>query len=51
MPRQLFTDDYWAKLKAVMLSFKIYDKPMLRQTVEGIFYRIRVVLSHFDNVG
>jgi len=42
MPRQMFTDDYWAKLKAIMLSLGIYDKPTLRQTVEGIFYRLRV---------
>ncbi|MGZ5044925.1 MAG: IS5 family transposase [Methylobacter sp.] len=42
MPRQMFTDERWAKLKAIMLSFRIYDKPTLRQTVEGIFYRLRV---------
>lgn len=42
MPRQLFTDDYWDKFKAIMLSLGIYDKPSLRQTVEGIFYRMRV---------
>lgn len=42
MPRQLFTDEYWAKLKAIMLSLGVYDKPTLRQTVEGIFYRLRV---------
>jgi len=42
MPRQMFTDDYWAKLKAIMLSLGIYDKPTLRQTVEWIFYRLRV---------
>jgi len=42
MPRQMFTDEYWARLKAIMLSFRIYDKPTLRQTVEGIFYRMRV---------
>jgi transposase len=42
MPRQLFTDEYWGKLKTVLLSLGIYDKPMLRQTVEGIFYRLRV---------
>jgi transposase len=42
MPRQLFTDDYWNKFKAIMLSLGIYDKPTLRKTVEGIFYRLRV---------
>lgn len=42
MPRQLFTDGYWNKFKAIMLSLGIYDKPSLRQTIEGIFYRMRV---------
>ncbi|NOV29421.1 IS5 family transposase [Methylomonas sp. ZR1] len=42
MPRQLLTDTHWEKLKTIMLSFSIYDKPGLRQTVEGIFYRLRV---------
>lgn len=42
MTRQMFTDEYWDKLKAILLSFRIYDKPRLRQTVEGIFYRLRV---------
>ncbi|WP_445367470.1 IS5 family transposase [Methylomonas sp. BW4-1] len=42
MPRQMFTDAYWNKFKAILLSLGIYDKPSLRQTVEGIFYRMRV---------
>lgn len=42
MPRQLFTDEHWNKFKTVLLSLEIYDKPRLRQTVEGIFYRMRV---------
>ena len=42
MPRYMFTDEYWAKFKAIMLSFGTYDKPSLRQTVEGNFYRMRV---------
>jgi transposase len=42
MARQLFTYDYWDKFKAVMLSLGIYDKPSLRQTVVGIYYRLRV---------
>ncbi len=42
MPRHLFTDEHWTKFKAIMLSFGIYDKPTLRQTVEGIYYRLRV---------
>ena len=42
MSRQMFTDEYWSKLKTIMLSLGIYDKPTLRQTVEGIYYRLRV---------
>jgi len=41
MPRQLFTDELWSKLKMIMLKMGIYDKPCLRQTIEGIFYRLR----------
>jgi transposase len=42
MPRHLFTDKHWNKFKAIMLSLGIYDKPTLRQTVGGIFYRLQV---------
>ena len=42
MPRQMLTDEHWSKLKAIMLEIGIYDKPTLRQTTEGIFYRMRV---------
>jgi len=31
-----------AKLKAIMMTVAIYNKPFLRQTLEGIFYRLRV---------
>lgn len=41
MPRKIFTDELWTKLKAIMLKNSIYDKPLLRQTIEGIFYRLR----------
>lgn len=41
MPRYMFTDGLWEKLKRVMLKMGIHEKPMLRQTVEGIFYRLR----------
>ena len=53
MPRQLFTDEYWNKFKAIMLSLGIYDKPSLRQTVEGIFFSLasRLPLARLaDNV-
>ena len=35
-------DDLWEKLKAIMLKAEIYDNPFLRQTIEGIFYRLQV---------
>src|SRR3990167_8449856 len=41
MPRHLLTDEQWSKLKAIMHHHEIYDKPNLRLTVEGIFYRLR----------
>jgi len=42
MPREMFTDELWLKLKTVMLDLGIYGKPLLCQTIEGIFYRLRV---------
>lgn len=42
MPRKLLTEESWSKLKPIMLQMQIYDKPDLRNTVEGILYRIRV---------
>jgi transposase len=42
MPRRMFTDDLWGKLKMMLLKMGIYDKPCLRHTIEGIFYRLRV---------
>jgi transposase len=37
----MLTDEYWAKLRTVMLEMDIYDKPNHRQTMEGILYRLR----------
>jgi len=42
MPRQLFADDHWNKPKSALLNLGVYDKPTLRQTVEDIYYRMRV---------
>ena len=42
MPRLLLTDEYWSKLRPIMLESGVYDKPSLRQVVEGILYRLRV---------
>ena len=42
MLRRIFNNEHWSKLKAILLDHGIYDKPNLRQTAEGMFYRIRV---------
>lgn len=42
MPRQQLTDQFWLKLRQVLISSGIYDKPTLRLTVEGIIYKLRV---------
>lgn len=42
MPRLMLSDEYWPKLKTIMLQENIYNKPNLRLMVEGMFYRLRV---------
>lgn len=42
MPRIMLMDEFWSKLKPVMLDAGIYDKPKLRLTTEAILYRLRV---------
>lgn len=42
MPRLKLTDEFWSKLKPILLDAGIYDKPNLRMTFEGMLYRIRV---------
>jgi transposase len=42
MPRFMLSDEYWSKLKGMMLQENIYDKRGLRMMVEGMFYRLRV---------
>lgn len=42
MPRTMLTDEHWAKLRPIFLQQGIYDKRHLRQTIEGILYRMRV---------
>lgn len=42
MVRRIFTNENWSKLKRILLAQGVYDKPDLRRTVEGMFYRIRV---------
>lgn len=41
MARLMFSDEQWGKLKPIMLQSGIYDRPNLRNIVEGIFYRLR----------
>lgn len=41
MPRLMLNDEIWSKLQLIMLNSGIYDKPDLRLTTEGIFYRLR----------
>ncbi|GHA20615.1 hypothetical protein GCM10007082_21720 [Oceanisphaera arctica] len=41
MPRLLFTDELWSKLRKILLQESIYDQRDLRMTVEGMLYRMR----------
>ena len=41
MPRTLLTDEYWPKLLAILLELGLYDKPNLRNVIEGILYSMR----------
>lgn len=42
MPRLMLSDELWSKLKDMMLQHRIYNKPDLRMSVEGMLYRMRV---------
>lgn len=42
MPRTLLTDETWARLLPILKQHGVYGKSTLRNTVEGILYRIRV---------
>lgn len=42
MARRMLTDELWSKLKTILQQQRIYDKPFLRDMVEGILYRLRV---------
>lgn len=41
MPRFMLTDEHWSKLRPILLDARVYDKPKLRLTVEGILFRLR----------
>jgi hypothetical protein len=51
MPRQIFTDVLWAKLKAILLKMGIYNKPNLRLTIEGISTRLLVYAGQLNAKG
>jgi transposase len=44
----MLTDELWSKLRTIMRQYRIYDKPGLRKTVEGILYRMRTGLPWRD---
>ena len=42
MLRRMLTDELWFTLKGILRQHRIYDKPFLRDRVEGMLYRMRV---------
>jgi transposase len=38
----MLTNELWSKLKGILRQHRIYDKPFLRDMVEGMLYRMRV---------
>ena len=42
MARLMLSEELWSKLRKIMRQHGIYDKPNLRQMVEGMLYRMRV---------
>jgi transposase len=42
MARLMLSDEFWSKLKMILLQHGIYDKPDLRLMVEAMLYRMRV---------
>ena len=42
MARRMLTDELWSKLREILRQHRIYDKPSLREMVEGMLYRMRV---------
>lgn len=41
MSRTMLTDKLRLKLKPILLDLNIYDKPNLRNIVEGVLFRMR----------
>ena len=49
MPRLMLTDTHWEKLFHLMKSTgRVYDKPIHRQTLECILYRLRTGIPWRD---
>ncbi|MEQ5701771.1 IS5 family transposase [Providencia stuartii] len=48
MPRTMLTDKLWLKLKPILLDLNIYDKPNLRNIIEGILFRMRTGIPWRD---
>lgn len=48
MVRTMLTDEYWQKLRPIILQMNIYDKAELRNTIEGFLYRMRTGLPWRD---
>ena len=42
MPRTMLKEEHWTRLKPILLDLNIYDKGNLRNTIEGVLYRMRV---------
>ncbi len=48
MARRMLSEELWSKLHRIMREHGIYHKPHLRNTVEGMLYRMRVDCSWRD---
>lgn len=48
MPRLMLSDELWPKLLGILLQMNVYYKKELRNTVEGILFRIRTGLPWRD---
>ena len=42
MPHTMLKDEHWIRLRPILLELNIYDKGNLRNTIEGVLYRMRV---------
>lgn len=42
MARRMLTNELWSKLREILQQHRIYDKPLLREMVEGMLYRMRI---------